>query len=281
MPDGDFPTGLGFNGFQTMLDARLRLLAQQRKGNAKKDFDLVMPIGLFFVIDQENGGGVTGDELVRRFHLLHTESRHAIDFYFLGWRWRDVADPSKGIVFDLESFAECRAAFKQLGIKTFGGSADLILVDARYHSRIGPEDGLGRSRPAGYRDIDLNFPEAVQINLATGREKNEIPPLGEFLQSIVAVAESLYESGDSSSPVYSISDSLGLATAKRSFLDFILKKWGAVIGADKLASLAVRNLGPIATLFGYDTKEDLLCQELLALSVPRRDSRVKLLHSIQ
>jgi hypothetical protein len=134
MPDGDFPTGLGFNGFQTMLDARLRLLAQQRKGNAKKDFDLVMPIGLFFVIDQENGGGVTGDELVRRFHLLHTESRHAIDFYFLGWRWRDVADPSKGIVFDLESFAECREAFKQLGIKTFGGSADLILVDARYHS---------------------------------------------------------------------------------------------------------------------------------------------------
>jgi hypothetical protein len=276
---GDFPTGLGFNGFQQMLDDRLRNLAQQREGDAQKNFDFVMPIGLFFVIDQENGGGVTGDELVRRFHLLHHESKHAIDFYFLGWHWRDVNDPSKGIVFNLKSFANCREAFKQLGIKTFGGSADLILVDARYHSRVGPKDGLGRDRPRGYQDIDLNFPEAVQINLATGREKNEIPPLGEFLQSIVAVAESLHERGDSSHPVYSISDSLGLATAKRSFLDFILKKWGAVIGADKLASLAVRNLGPVVTLFGYDThKHHLLPEELLALSVPRRDSSVKLLH---
>lgn len=222
---------------------------------------------------QEKWGGITGNELIRRFHLLDLESKNAIDFYFLGWRWRNEIDHSKGIRFDLHSFEECRNALRDIGVKTpFGGSADLILVDLRYRYRNGPRDADGLPAYYGYTELDLNFPEAIQINLATSRDKGEIPPLGDFLQSIIEVAESLHERGDNQSPVYSISDKLGIATAKRSFLDFILKKWGGIIGADKLAPLAVRNLGPAAYIYAESAKDNVLAVggDLQALPVSPR-----------
>src|SRR6266545_5408776 len=103
---GDFPGGKGFKGFIETLSGRLHALAQERAEN-KKNSDFVMPIGIFLVLDKRNGGDVTAEELVRRFHLLHVESHKAIDFYFLGWQWRDNWDHSKGIVFNLDSFQKC------------------------------------------------------------------------------------------------------------------------------------------------------------------------------
>ena len=271
---GDFPTGIGFKGFKHALNHRAYLLAEQMmEETGSKAHDFVMPIGLFLVIDKKNGGGITGNELIRRFHLLDLESKNAIDFYFLGWRWRNEIDHSKGIRFDLHSFEECRNALRDIGVKTpFGGSADLILVDLRYRYRNGPRDADGLPAYYGYTELDLNFPEAIQINLATSRDKGEIPPLGDFLQSIIEVAESLHERGDNQSPVYSISDKLGIATAKRSFLDFILKKWGGIIGADKLAPLAVRNLGPAAYIYAESAKDNVLAVggDLQALPVSPR-----------
>ncbi|HEX9945489.1 MAG TPA: hypothetical protein VGG03_26040 [Thermoanaerobaculia bacterium] len=268
----DFPGGEGFQGFIETLTNRLFTLAQEVEDRTGKreDFDFVMPIGLLLVVDQANGGDVTADELVRRFHLLHAESDKAIDFYFLGWQWRDNADRSKGIMFDLESFRKCRSALKKIGVKTFGGSADLILVDVRYRYRAATQDPEGRSTPYGYSEQDFNFPEAVQINLATSREKKQIPPVGDFLQSIIAVAEDLRNEGNSSNPVFSISDRLGIATARHSFLDYILKKWGAIIGADKLEILAIRKLAPVARMYGSIHKDNVFAPgDVPALSLPR------------
>lgn len=44
--------------------------------------------------------------------------------------------------------------------------------------------------------------------------------------------------------VYAISDELGVAIAKKSILDFFFDKFGKVIGAKRLATLATRNLAP-------------------------------------
>lgn len=271
MPNGS-PSGKTFQGFLRTLNGRLHTLAHEIADGLKpgKDFEFVMPIGMFLVLDKENGGDVTAQELVRRFQLLHAESKNAIDFYFLGWQWIAASDHSKGIKFDLASFTNCRNALAKVGVKSFGGSADLILVDVRYRHRAAKRDPKGVPTPYGYVEQDFNFPEAIHINLATSRERREIPPIGDLLQSIIAVAEDLREQGGSEKPVYAISDALGIATAKRSLLDYLLKKWGALIGANKLAVLAVRNLGPVARFTGEIEKDNVLAPgDIPALSLPR------------
>jgi hypothetical protein len=40
-----------------------------------------------------------------------------------------------------------------------------------------------------------------------------------------------------------MSDRLGLATAKKSLLDYIFRKWGELIRARKLQAAALRNMG--------------------------------------
>jgi hypothetical protein len=55
-------------------------------------------------------------------------------------------------------------------------------------------------------------------------------------------------------------------------MDFILKKSGSIIGADKLATVAIRNLAPVAVVSGLqhsgvDFPED---EDVLALPVSRR-----------
>jgi hypothetical protein len=188
-----------------------------------------VPVALLMVIDKANGGDVTSDELVRRFGLLHAESKNAIDFYFLGWEWQERSDRSKGIKFNLEVFEKCRTAFKKAGIKTFGGTADLILVDVRYR-HFTHKDSAGNPQSHGHNEEEFNFPEAIHINLSSSVKQKKIPPVGEFLQSIIAVAEEILEEGTTENAVFSISDKLGIATAKRSFLDFILRKWGKIAG---------------------------------------------------
>jgi hypothetical protein len=216
--------------FRRTLTARLRQLYFENYIHAERK-SFIMPVGLFLVIDEENGGDVTARELLKRFNLLHAESQNIIDFYFLGWEWMKPWDRSKGIRFNLDSFQSCRDSLKAVGVDKFGGNADLILVDAHFT----------------LRGISLNFEKAIYVNLSSSAAEKEIPPIGEFLQSIIQAAERVRESAieiPGEGVVFSISDKLGLATAKKSFLDFIYKKLGDIIGAKKLQAVAVRSIGP-------------------------------------
>jgi hypothetical protein len=187
----------------------------------------VMPVGLFLVIDKDNGGDATAEELVKRFELLDCESCNVIDFYFLGWRrsWE-----GSGIEFDIHEFAKIRQGLKLAGIKEFGGNADLILVDAVYN------------RP----NVRLRFDEAIRVDLSAGAAGKDFPTLGSFVQSIIDAAEQIKDDSLASEVglAFSISDRLGIAIAKDSILDFFLEKWGKIIGAKKLRHVAVRKLGP-------------------------------------
>jgi hypothetical protein len=201
----------------------------------------IMPVGLLLVIDEENGGDVTARELIKRFNILDAESQNIIDFYFLGWEWAEYWNRSKGIRFNLNSFQSCRQTFKNAGIDRFGGNADLILVDAHFT----------------LRGISLNFKKAIHVNLSASVADKEIPSVGEFLQSVIEAAEKVREAASSDIAediVFSISDRLGLATARKSIMDFFLSKWGEVIGARKLQAVAVRNLGPRVRLKDLDLK---------------------------
>jgi hypothetical protein len=220
----------GIDDFREILSYRMNeLYYEEYFQSNQKEF--VLPVGLLLVVDEANGGDVTARELFKRFNLLNSESQNIIDFYFLGWDWIDQYDRFRGIKFNLDSFASCRNTLKQIGVNKFGGNADLILVDAHYI----PED------------ITLNFQEAIYVNLSNSIAEKEIISVGEFLQSIINASESIRKSGLSESNntvVFHISDKLGLATARKSFLDFILNKWGEIIGAKKLQTIAVRSIGP-------------------------------------
>ncbi len=254
---GDFPAD-SMSEFQRILEERMEQLFFERwksdvvepDKNKRPRRRVVLPVGLFLVVDAENGGDVTAQELIKRFNLLHVESQNAIDFYFLGWDWKWPGDRSHGISFDPQSLQSCRRILKKAGVKTSGGNAELILVDAVFEGTLGSYSGDGTGGiwyPSG---VSLNFKEAIYVNLSRSREEKDIPPLGDFLQSIISAAEDVREAGrnPSNGVVFSISDKLGLATAQQSFLDFIFDKWGKIIGAKKLAAVAVRNIGPVVDL---------------------------------
>lgn len=258
---GDFPSR-SFSDFQDTLSGRMRELfyelvgASDRergfafKGDSKRHF--VMPVGLLFVIDEADGGDITAETLVKRFRLLHAESANIIDFYFLGWKWVKPGDREKGIQFDPQSFEACRVALKKRGVQLFRSDAELILVDA-HHWFQASVPGAEVGAPKGIREfgISLDFEQAIHINLSGQRESKDLPPVGEFLSSIIQATDELRESralGDESGVVFSVSDKLGLATAKQSFLDYILQEWGKIIGAKRLANLATRNIGPTVSL---------------------------------
>lgn len=262
MPDGS--AGGDFYTFPSLLIERIVPLAKEWSGTTDEDFvpnyprgqsHFVMPIALLMVLDEANGGDVTAQELVRRFDLLHRESGNVIDFYFMGWDWISDGDRTKGIRFNVDKFENCRKSLKRIGVTAFGGNADLILVDAHhwYTPGISPID-VDAPRNMGPYGVTLDFSEAIHINLASRRE--DLPPLGELLQNIIDTAELVRLAATEDDPrvTFRISDRLGIATAKRSFLSFILEKFGAVIGANKLEALAVRNIGPVVGLheLGFD-----------------------------
>lgn len=256
MPKGDFAGGSGFSTFQVLLLKRVVELAQEwarqqnlgtidLSGVGQSHF--VVPVGLVMVLDEANGGDAVAQELVRRFHLLNQESGNIIDFYFLGWEWVDYWDRSKGIRFNLSAFDSCRAALKRAGVKSFGGNADLILVDAHHWFTPWtlPRDVETPSN-VGPTGVTLDFSNAIHINLSSRRADGGIPLLGELLQAIIEAADAIRSTATQTSGgiTFAISDRLGVATAKRSFLTFVLEKFGAAIGATKMANFAIRNLGP-------------------------------------
>jgi len=224
------PTGPGgIDDFRKILRYRMAELYCDEYGPLHQR-SFVMPVGLLLVIDDANGGDITAVELFKRFNLLHSQSQNIIDFYFLGWEWNSRQRRSAGIKFNLLSFLSCQSTLSELGVR-FGGNADLILLDAHFSP--------GR--------IALNFEEAICVNLSRSVAEKEIPSAGEFLQTIIDAAKTVRENAPSQldrAVVFHISDRLGVATAKTSFLDFILRKWGEVIGAKKLKAIAVRNIGP-------------------------------------
>lgn len=244
-----------FYQFQTTLENRLVDLACESKlssaealGEAKVEQYFLMPIGLLLVVDEENGGDVTAQQLIKGFHLLDRESASIIDFYFLGWDWLRPTDHSKGLRFDLRSFDSCRQVLKGNGIKLFGSTAELILVDVHFWCHISLFADTGIHLVGGRRTM-LNFSEAIHVNLSRGRDDGDIPPIAQFFHAIIQATEDVRLSAASADAiVFSVSDKLGLATAKQSFLEFVFDKWGKFIGAKTLAHLAVRNIGPQVNL---------------------------------
>jgi hypothetical protein len=215
--------------FKHRLVDRVRTLAVEFGAN-----DFVFPIVLVLAIDEQYGGDSTAKELVRRFPLLEFESHNALDFYFLGWQLRNPLDPSKGIEFDLPAFEDCREALRRVGIATFGGNADIVVLDARYEQP----------------NVFLDFTQALHINLSDAVKNNSVENLGSFLQGMIDTANSLRNADiqGSDALTFRLSDKLGLAVARKSILAFILEKWGALIGAKKLQILATRRLGPRVNL---------------------------------
>jgi hypothetical protein len=204
--------------FRRIVHERLRQAAHQTGRD-----DVVVPVGLLLLIDHANGGDATADELARRFHLLDNESCDIIDFHFAGWR-----RAGKSIEFSLEAFSQFHTALRNAGVQRFGGNADLILVDASWNGG----------------EVALAFDEAIHVDLADAVRRQRFPALGAFLQTLIDTASSVRaDVGSADSPVDAISDRLGVTLGGRSALAYFLEKWGAIIGAGALATLAVKRVG--------------------------------------
>ena len=193
--------------------------------------ELAVPVGIFLVLDRENGGNETAEELIRRFNLIDAESRDLIDFFFMGWRRSDSA-PSR-VTFDLSAFQSCREALRKGGVGGFGGYADLFIFDAWLRDQR----------------VLLDFEHALHIDLAESVSAKRIPSVGKFLEGLLqSIEEIRKEAAMDRSSVIRISDHLGLATAKHSILQVLLDKWGSIIGAGSLMDLATRRVGPTVDL---------------------------------
>jgi hypothetical protein len=186
-----------------------------------------MPVGLFLVVDDKNGGNSVAQEIRRRFGLLDFESRKFIDFYFLGWS--PSSGQEIGIEFDLPAFEECRAALRDAGVSQFGGNADLVLLDAQ----------LSEDR------VWLDFTSAMHIDIAGAVDRKDFLNAGAFLQAIMNASEEIRRNHPLlTGTVFDLSDRIGLAIAKHSLLEYILERWAKAIGGSKLASVTTKKLGP-------------------------------------
>lgn len=213
---------------QRVLDNMLRLRSETGMN------ELAVPVGIFLVIDRENGGNDTGEELIRRFNLIDVESRDLIDFFFLGWS-RSDSGPSR-ISFDLSAFQSCRDALRKAGVGGFGGYADLFVFDAWLRDRR----------------VFLDFEHALHIDLAESIGAKRIPSVGKFLEGLLQSIEGIRnDAAMDRSSVIRISDQLGLAVAKHSVLRVVLDKWGSIIGAGSLTDLATRRVGPSLDLANF------------------------------
>ena len=106
--------------------------------------------------------GVPAADLIRRFAFLDVESRRVVDFFLLGWSGRDQTP-----VFNLNDFQACRTTLRSVGVREFGGYADLILFDAWLRGE----------------KVELDFTRAIHIDLAEAIAKQRILNIGGFLQS--------------------------------------------------------------------------------------------------
>jgi hypothetical protein len=192
--------------------------------------DFTFPIGIFLVLDEANGGDSAAWEIVRRKFFLRSESKDFIDFYYFGWK-ETLRD---GWFFSLSAFQDCRAALTKAGIKKFGGNADLILLDVEKRGD----------------DFLLRFDQALSLDLSKMLQEGHIVTVGNFLQALVETTREVLERDPTGCRglVAPVSDSMGIAVAKESLLDFVLKKWGEAIGGAKLLKFCTRSLGPQMTL---------------------------------
>ncbi|HYD81278.1 MAG TPA: hypothetical protein VEC06_15840 [Paucimonas sp.] len=193
--------------------------------NGEREFSV--PIAILFVIDEQNGGDATAREVIRRFGLLDVESRNVIDFFFLGWRLVNERPQ-----FDLAEFNSCRRALRDAGVVRFGGNADLYVLDAWWRN--------GR--------VELDFQKAIHVDLAAAAAKRKIDTVGSFLQGLIDVTEAVRSSSPTGGSVIHISNRLGLAFAKQSFVEFVLNKWGGFVGANRLAEFVTQNVGSTVDL---------------------------------
>ena len=90
----------------------------------------------------------------------------------------------------------------------------------------------------------------MHIDLAEAIAKQRILNIGGFLQSLIDTVDLVREhvGKDASNVVERISDKLGLAVGKASLTEYLIEKWGRVIGAPKLLALATGHIGPVVPL---------------------------------
>lgn len=217
----------------------LRLVNLQQEAGEDK---IKMPVGIFLLVDKDHGGDATAEEISKRFELLDFESRNIIDFYFLGWvvfnnMWRDLTGYTykSGLKFDLGSFENCRDALRNIGITQFGGNADLIIFDSYFNDDW---------------EVVLDFTQVIHIDVSKEITNGTFSTLGSFLEKIIDVTEEIKEEIKNDTEnyngvnvTYQISNSLGIAFAKDSILEYLLDKFGKVIGGKRLAKLTTLRLG--------------------------------------
>jgi hypothetical protein len=205
---------------QRVLDNALRLQTETGLD------ELTFPVAILLVLDRANGGNDLGEELVRRFNLIDMESRDIIDFFFFGWGRRSTN--STDLTFDLVEFNACHEALKRVGVRGFGGYADLLLFDV----------WLRNSR------VILDFEHALHIDLVEAVAARRITNVGSFIGGLLQAVQDIRNEDHTLSTTTIVSIRLGLATARRSLIDYLLERWGKIVGAASLVALTPRRIAP-------------------------------------
>jgi len=197
---------------------------------------IVFPVALIFTLDSEHGGDNIAKELIKRIVVNHLQSGSMFDFYYFGWGLNSdnvkFLHPSD-VSFDIEAFCACKHAVEKAAPNWRpNGNADIIIVDVY----------------AGTNNITIDFKNSISIDISSAIKLDKFTSLGSFLQKFIDSTKTAVESSFYTSPSVEISDRLGFAYAKESFIEKMMNKFGNLIGANTLMELTTKNLGvPITT----------------------------------
>ncbi len=152
----------------------------------------------------------TKEEILSDINYFHIRSGKFIDFFFIGYQPKDV-DPSLPIVasvggekwcFDVVKFNQLRNDTESLTNWTYGGGVELVLFNSFLSTS---------------NKIELDFSDAVCIDLVEAKGESLISGVGHVFEKIFKIAENI----TTNNPSKEMSLKLTGTTGKKSIINIL------------------------------------------------------------
>jgi hypothetical protein len=190
------------------------------------------PVGLLFARGDRGGEGAKlAEQAIQSFPYWDKRSKSWIDFLYVGWAMEDGV-----LTFSMDAFDAFRNQVSARSDFEYEGETELLLVDLLFK----PWCTAGA----------LDFKTAIHLRLEEMLRTQRIGSLDGFIEKLILQAENA-DVKTGKSPVWVLSDGLGLQKVKRDFwspvLKLVLRDYAKT--AEALADFAIRDLSG-----GYEPK---------------------------
>lgn len=164
------------------------------------------PVGFFFSRDRTAGAAAKEirEEIISGFEFWSDDSGEHFDMFFPGWILNE-AEPR----FDQRRFIEQKNEIEFLSKWRYSGETDLLLLNFHYD----PQTARGK----------LSFDEVIVLPVEEMIREKRIGSFAALLRLMQDAAKTIPEEDGQSSPVWKMSDKMGIARGKQSLWDALKK----------------------------------------------------------